>query len=147
MNRSAVAFAVQAADLGPLCGRRRSSLKYVKVVSDENGETRFEEVEVDFELADFAPPAPPANVSAPLESSAAMFVSVEPGWTGDWHPAPARQLACVLQGIGEVEVGDGSVRELHAGDVLLVEDTSGRGHITRAKGNVTFVALFVRLAE
>jgi len=36
-----------------------------------------------------------------------------------------------LSGLVEIEVGDGSKRRLGAGDILLADDTTGQGHITR----------------
>jgi hypothetical protein len=36
-----------------------------------------------------------------------------------------------LEGIVEVECGDGSKRRFGAGDIMLADDTSGQGHITR----------------
>lgn len=32
----------------------------------------------------------------------------------------------------EIETGDGTKRIFHEGDILLAEDTTGQGHITRA---------------
>ena len=44
------------------------------------------------------------------------------------------QFIFVLQGNLEVEVSDGETRQFGAGAVILVEDTSGQGHITRVAG-------------
>jgi uncharacterized cupin superfamily protein len=41
----------------------------------------------------------------------------------------------MLSGEMEVEIGDGSKRRFKAGDVLLAEDTTGQGHITRRFGD------------
>ena len=49
----------------------------------------------------------------------------------DWHPAPRRQFVITLSGLDELECGDGSQRRLGPGDILLAEDTTGQGHITR----------------
>ncbi len=60
-------------------------------------------------------------------------------WTGqtsmDWHTAPRRQFAIILSGEMEVEIGDGTKRRFKAGDVLLAEDLTGQGHITRRYGD------------
>ncbi len=53
----------------------------------------------------------------------------------DWHRAPRRQYVIVLSGEMEIEIGDGSKRRLTPGDVLLAEDTTGQGHITRGFGD------------
>ncbi len=46
----------------------------------------------------------------------------------EWHNAPARMVMIVRQGKVEVEVEDGTKRELEAGDLLLAEDLTGKGH-------------------
>ena len=45
----------------------------------------------------------------------------------------------------ELETGDGSKRVLGPGDVLLAEDTTGLGHISRALDPEPRVSIFVAL--
>jgi len=52
----------------------------------------------------------------------------------DFHNAPRRQYVVTLEGEVEIEVGDGTKRLLRSGDILLAEDTTGQGHISRAVG-------------
>lgn len=62
-----------------------------------------------------------------------MMLSETPGnYDYQWHTAPWRQFVLMLEGSVEIEVGDGTIRRFDPGDILLVEDTTGRGHITRA---------------
>ena len=35
----------------------------------------------------------------------------------------------------EIEIGDGTVKRFGKGDIMLADDTTGRGHITRVIGN------------
>ena len=56
---------------------------------------------------------------------------MEPGYFKDWHNAPRRQYVITLSGQVEHSIGDGIVRRLGPGDVLLVEDLTGRGHTSR----------------
>jgi hypothetical protein len=46
-----------------------------------------------------------------------------------------------------IEVGDGTVRRLKAGDILIAEDVTGQGHITREVGSEPRVSVFVPLSE
>ena len=47
------------------------------------------------------------------------------------HPTPAVQLFTVLRGVFSITVTDGETRQLHAGDIVLLEDiTPCTGHIT-----------------
>lgn len=36
---------------------------------------------------------------------------------------------------GEIETGDGTKKRFGPGDIMLADDLTGRGHITRAVGN------------
>jgi hypothetical protein len=54
-----------------------------------------------------------------------------PGWSPGFHTAPRRQLVLQLTGVGELECGDGEVRRLGPGDLLLADDTTGEGHLSR----------------
>ena len=49
----------------------------------------------------------------------------------EWHNPTRRQYLIVVQGKMEVSVADGTTRQFQAGDVLLAEDMSGQGHLTR----------------
>ena len=63
----------------------------------------------------------------------------------DWHHAPAPQFAINLTGDLQVEVSDGTKRKIGPGDLVFLEDTQGKGHITRLLGPVT--ALFIQPAD
>ena len=56
---------------------------------------------------------------------------VPPGLSSDFHCAPRRQLVIQLSGSGELVCGDGTSRVVGPGDVVLAEDTTGQGHISR----------------
>ena len=106
-------------------------VKYVRLYAGDDGQARFEDLEFTFAPRDFAPPAPPVNVSEPVEASAFMMLRLPAGWRDAAHPAPARQFMIVLAGSAEVTAG-GETRLLSTGDVILVEDITGPGHGTTA---------------
>ena len=108
---------------------------HARIYTGPEGETHFSDHELPFELVDFAPPAPPISVTGSLAVNGMAVISSPAGWEGDWHPTPRRQLIVVLTGKLETEVSDGEVRVFRPGDVILVEDTSGKGHISRILGN------------
>ena len=120
-------------------------LKYVRVYSDSIGETHFEDLEINLDEIDFAPPAPPIYTSDLLSSTSYGFLSVLPGWESDWHPTPKRQFIIYLSGIIEAEVSDGEVRQFGPGSITLVEDTSGIGHISKAIGVEKVVLSVIQL--
>jgi uncharacterized cupin superfamily protein len=64
------------------------------------------------------------------------------GVEGDWHTETAINLVIVLSGGFELEVpGEGAVQLFRAGDVCLVDDRTGKGHMTRTRGETRFAAL------
>jgi quercetin dioxygenase-like cupin family protein len=65
----------------------------------------------------------------------------------DWHTAPRRQYVVTLSGESEVELDGGRKIRLGPGHILLAEDTTGKGHISRAVGSADRISLFITLAE
>jgi hypothetical protein len=110
-------------------------MKYVRIYCDDAGDSHFEDVSVKLSPVDYAPPAPPLNLAEPIDSGYTILFSVPAGWVGDWHPSPSRQFYIQLSGELEIQVGDGEIRKFSAGNIILVEDTSGRGHFSRALGS------------
>ena len=68
-------------------------------------------------------------------SKGIVFRAAEPGRFSDWHNAPRRQYVVTLSGESEVELGDGTKIRLYPGHILLAEDVTGQGHISRALGS------------
>ena len=120
-------------------------MKYTRIYSDAGGESHFEDVSVIVEPVDFAPPAPPLNLAAPLEAERAILCTIPKEWYGDWHPAPHRQFYVQMSGELEVQVSDGEIRRFSAGSLVLLEDTSGKGHLSRVVGSSGVDAVFVQL--
>ena len=77
-----------------------------------------------------------------------------PGKTGatdpsspDWHTGPARQFVITLSGSSEVEVSGGIHVLAGPGHINLIEDTTGKGHVTRNFGPEDRIALTIPLAD
>ena len=70
-----------------------------------------------------------------------------PGRVADWHVGPRRQYVITLSGRGELEVAGGKKIQVGPGHIELIEDTTGKGHITRVTGSEDRVALFLTLAQ
>lgn len=107
------------------------SVAYARVAMNAEGQTYFADAEAKFELKDFAPPAGPVGVAAMQPAKTVVFTTADGDWHGDWHPAPHKQYVFMLGGAIEIEVADGEVRRFSIGDIILLEDTSGKGHDTR----------------
>lgn len=65
----------------------------------------------------------------------------------DYHNASRVQYVVHLEGISEIEVADGTTKRLHPGDVLIAQDTTGHGHITRGVGEGARISMAVPLEE
>ena len=121
---------------------------YVRTYSDAAGESHFEDLTVPMEERDFAPPAAPAHVRAFLEASGTLFFAVRPGWEGEApHPTPQRQLFSILRGTVEVTVSDGERRRFGPGDLVLLDDTEGKGHSSHVVGREDLVIFGAVLAD
>jgi hypothetical protein len=84
------------------------------------------------------PPTPAANPRNTAASDAN-----DPGW----HVGPARQFVITLAGNSEVEVSGGVHVAASPGHINLIEDTTGKGHITRNFGPEDRIALTIPLAD
>lgn len=115
--------------------------RVTRVFADANGETHFEDVVVPLESKGAI-----GNLSQRHPVASVIFRSCEPGYDFDYHCAPERQYLVILDGSAEVTVSDGERREFTAGDVLLLEDTEGRGHRTRTTSQGVRRTLFIPLA-
>ena len=84
----------------------------------------------------------------PLQGATGItFRLAPPGYVLSWHCAPRRQYTITLSGAAEIEVGDGTVGRVGPGDVLLAEDLTGQGHITRVVGTEPRFYAVVPLVE
>ena len=115
-------------------------LVYTRLYTDEEGETHFEDKTFEFES-----PGGRDSLSAhPLEGvKSATLLKLKKGAVEDWHTAPRRQFLIIIQGATEVTVSDGEVRRFTPGTIALMDDTSGKGHITRNVGEEDHIALAI----
>src|SRR5271170_451424 len=112
-------------------------MQIIRLYADANGESRLEDREVGLSLEDFAPPAAPLLVSVPTAASRYVIIELPIGWAGGQpHPSPSRQMLFCLSGSFKVTASSGKVRSVTAGDGLLLEDTTGKRHITEVTSTV-----------
>jgi hypothetical protein len=119
--------------------------KYIRLYADAEGESHFEDLEAELASTEFAPPAPPLNLSPFLPANQIAFFGAPVGWSGDWHPSSVRNMFVVISGEWEIEAGDGEVRRFGPGSVLLVEDTHGKGHKSRMLSSTGSLSVVVQL--
>ena len=105
-------------------------MKVTRIFTGDDGRSYFEDLEI-----------PSANLGPQLGIISDSLVSHSTffrfaGADGeedvyDYHCAPQRQFVIHLKGAVEIETGDGTTRQFGVGDVLLADDTTGEGHISR----------------
>jgi hypothetical protein len=115
-------------------------MKIHRLYADEHGETHFEDVEIRFTESTHA-----GRLSARLPATGIIFREVPPDYDLDWHPAPRRQYIINLDAGVQITASDGEVRRIGAGEVLLVEDTRGKGHLSKALEGKLRHCIFVTL--
>jgi hypothetical protein len=107
-----------------------------RIFTGPDGQSHFEDM--DYPNADASVP--------PIQSGEGVaFRRFPPGHLIDWHVAPRRQYVITLEGAVEIEIGDGTVRRFGPGDILLAEDVTGQGHISRVVGSTPRVTATVPL--
>ncbi len=118
-------------------------MHYTRLYSDKDGESHFEDVEVPLEGREGQDWW--GTISPFTRATSYNFRINGPAYDFDWHPAPQRQMILNLTGTVRIEVSDGEVRVFGPGTALLVEDTTGRGHISKAVGGEERVSVWVQL--
>jgi hypothetical protein len=113
-----------------------SKIEYLRIYSDSDGSSHFETTDIKLKPNDYAPPATPLNTSSLKSADACIFLELPVGWYGDWHPTPVRQWLILMTGECEFEVSYGKYYRRKAGDVVMLDDTQGKGHRTRVVGDV-----------
>lgn len=108
-----------------------SPAKCLRLFSDEDGETRFKEVEMPMTAIQYAPPALAVLLSESIPATRVSWFRFPSDWNNAAHPSPRRQLFVVLAGEVEGWTSKGDKRRFRAGDCLLMEDTVGKGHGAR----------------
>jgi hypothetical protein len=115
-------------------------MKIHRLYADKKGESHFEDVEIEFSESGGA-----GRLSARLPATGIIFREVPADYDLDWHPAPRRQYIINLDAGVQITASDGESRRIGAGEVLLVEDTSGKGHLSKALDGKPRHCIFVTL--
>jgi quercetin dioxygenase-like cupin family protein len=118
------------------------AMAIVRIYTGSDGRSHFQDIEPRFKaLGD-------QSESAELIPGSTILVRrFAPTRTNPWHHAPAHAAVFTLSGAVDIEIGDGTVRRLGPGDILIAEDLTGQGHATREVGPEPRVSIFVPLAS
>ncbi len=99
--------------------------------TDANGESHFRDIEVEW-----AEERRGSKLSKRLPATGIIFRETMAEYDLDWHPAPRRQYIVNLDAGVKLTASDGESRIIAAGEVILVEDTTGKGHQSQGLGQL-----------
>ncbi|HEU5188721.1 MAG TPA: hypothetical protein VFX14_03440 [Methylomirabilota bacterium] len=100
-------------------------MKAARIYTGADGRSHFEDLDIPLKPSSYG------TLSDLVPSSGVIFRETPVGGALDFHVAPRRQFVITLAGLVEVECGDGTKRRFGPGDIMLADDTTGQGHITR----------------
>jgi hypothetical protein len=100
-------------------------MRAARIYTGADGRSHFEDLDIPLKPSSYG------TLSDLVPSSGVIFRETPVGGALDFHVAPRRQFVITLAGLVEVECGDGTKRRFGPGDIMLADDTTGQGHITR----------------
>jgi hypothetical protein len=105
---------------------------------DQNGETHFRDIAVEW-----VEERPGGKLSRRFPATGIIFRETAGDYDLDWHPAPRRQYIINLDAGVQITASDGESRVIGAGEVILVEDVSGKGHLSKSVSGQMRHSIFV----
>lgn len=117
-----------------------------RIYSGDDGQSHIEEMTLP--MQPFTDVEGSHGEGTALQNTTGITFRVSPpGYELGWHCAPRRQYTITLAGEAEIEIGDGTIKRIGPGDVLLADDLTGQGHITRVVGDQQRFYAIVPLAD
>src|SRR6266511_6149949 len=113
-------------------------MKIHRLYTDAQGESHFQDTAIEYIETTRS-----GRLSARRPATGIIFREVPPTYDLDWHPAPRRQYIINLDNGVQLTASDGESRIIGAGEVILVEDTTGRGHLSKAVDSRVRHCIFV----
>jgi len=96
-------------------------MDFVRVYTGEDGASHFE----------FLEPAESEEWTKGVAASRCAIREMPAGTVMDWHPAPRRQIVVHISGELEIALPDGTAHVFGPASARLMDDLTGRGHLTR----------------
>lgn len=115
-------------------------MQITRLYTGKDNESHFDDIEIPLKSR-----GPLGFFTEPTGVKAFFFREVPPGFYYDWHNVVCPEYVITLEGSAEIEVSSGEKRKFGRGDVLLAEDVSGKGHITRVISKKPWRQAFITL--
>jgi hypothetical protein len=117
---------------------QETTMRIHNIYVDDTGETHWRDIEIQW-----VEERNGSKLSARLPANGIIFRETGGDYDLDWHPAPRRQYIINLDGGVRITASDGEAREIGAGEVILVEDVRGKGHLSKSIGGKMRHSIFV----
>ena len=108
-------------DRDVVVAQTRKPIMMTRIYAGKDGVSHAEQVEMKLN----------GGVTEMIKATGVQFSSRPPAPASDWHTGPMRQYVITLSGRAELEMADGQKVAVGPGQINLIEDTTGKGHITR----------------
>ena len=115
-------------------------MKVTRIYTGTDGESHFEDLDIPLEDAGDI-----GALSDKIAATGVIFRETDGDYDYDFHNAPQRQYVVMVDGEVDIEIGDGTIRRFTTGDILLAEDTTGRGHRSIAVDGKPRKSLFITI--
>ena len=133
LSASVVLYSTESAQTAAQTGK---PVKINRLYTGPDGKTRAQEIEVKF--------GPGGTDGFKLMAGAGAEIRrAPPGRVVDWHPAPRRQYIVNLDAGVKITASDGEARIIGPGEIILVEDISGKGHLSQSVNGALRHSLFI----
>src|SRR6185436_11592843 len=110
---------------------REDVMRIHNLYTDASGQSHFRDIEVEW-----VEERRGSKLSKRLPATGIIFRETQAEHDLDWHPAPRRQYIVNLDAGVQITASDGEARIIGAGEILLVEDTTGKGHLSKGLGQM-----------
>ena len=115
-------------------------MKITSIYPDSDGETHFGEFDIPIKDSS------EIGILSKLQKATGIIFRQTPGdYNYSWHNTPCRQFVINLKGEVDFTVSDGETRRFGSGDVVLLEDTTGKGHYSKAVKGQPRESIFITL--
>ena len=125
-------------DRDVVVAQTRKPIMMTRIYTGPDGLSHAEEIEMKLT----------GNATEMMKATGVEFSRRAPaGGSNEWHTGPRRQFVITLSGQGEIELAGGKKVAVGPGHINLIEDTTGKGHITRNLGSEDRIAITIPLAD
>ena len=120
-------------------------MRYTHIFTLANGETSCSLISAELNNADFVKDSQQVAIKDFGDAKNIKFCSLPKGWDGGWHNSPVKQFVIGASGTIQITCSNNSRVTVSKGEVVLLEDLTGKGHHTEVTSNDSWKGLLVEI--